>query len=170
MFFYKALIFRLSWSLSRSSPPPRWQPTTWTARSSSSTCWRRGSSDTSSTPRTCTSRQRRRYVRITVLPNISVDCYSVEDPGCLSGVRNIDPVFTKTSPKRSFCITENERFGLVFTKIGSLNSGTGFRIGIFSIPDLTFEKDLFVKCWVPVHTYAVIRSCELVLNMALAPS
>ncbi len=37
----------------------------------------------------------------------------------------IDPVFTKTSPKRSFCMTENERFGLVFTKTGSINSGTG---------------------------------------------
>ncbi len=35
----------------------------------------------------------------------------------------IDPVFTKTSPKRSFCMTENERFGLVFTKTGSINSG-----------------------------------------------
>jgi hypothetical protein len=28
----------------------------------------------------------------------------------------IDPVFAKTSPKRSFSITEYERFGLVFTK------------------------------------------------------
>ncbi len=37
----------------------------------------------------------------------------------------IDPVFTKTSPKRSFFMTENERFGLVFTKTGSINSGTG---------------------------------------------
>jgi hypothetical protein len=37
----------------------------------------------------------------------------------------IDPVFTKTSPKRSFCMTENERFGLVFTKTGSINSDTG---------------------------------------------
>ncbi len=37
----------------------------------------------------------------------------------------IDPVFTKPSPKRSFCMTENERFGLVFTKTGSINSGTG---------------------------------------------
>ncbi len=36
----------------------------------------------------------------------------------------IDPVFAKTSPKRSFCMTENERFGLVFTKTGSINSGT----------------------------------------------
>ncbi len=39
----------------------------------------------------------------------------------------IDPVFTKTSPKRSFSMTEYERFGLVFTKTrpGSKNSGTG---------------------------------------------
>ncbi len=45
---------------------------------------------------------------------------------CLPPVSEIiDPVFTKTSPKRSFCMTENERFGLVFTKTGSINSGTG---------------------------------------------
>jgi hypothetical protein len=37
----------------------------------------------------------------------------------------IDPVFAKTSPKRSFSITENERFGLVFVKTGSLNLGIG---------------------------------------------
>jgi hypothetical protein len=36
----------------------------------------------------------------------------------------IDPVFAKTSPKRSFSITENERFGLVFVQTGSINSGT----------------------------------------------
>ncbi len=36
----------------------------------------------------------------------------------------IDPVFAKTSPKRSFCMTENERFGLIFVKTGSINSGT----------------------------------------------
>jgi hypothetical protein len=37
----------------------------------------------------------------------------------------IDPVFAKTRPKRSFCITKNERFGLVFVKTGSINSGRG---------------------------------------------
>jgi hypothetical protein len=37
----------------------------------------------------------------------------------------IDPVFAKTFPKPSFSITENERFGLVFAKTGSINSGTG---------------------------------------------
>jgi hypothetical protein len=37
----------------------------------------------------------------------------------------IDPVFAKTSPKRSFSMTEYERFGLVFTKTRVFNSGTG---------------------------------------------
>ena len=40
----------------------------------------------------------------------------------------IDEVFTKTSPNLSFSIIENERFGLVFVKTGSINSG---RIRIF---------------------------------------
>jgi hypothetical protein len=35
-----------------------------------------------------------------------------------------DLVFAKTSPKRSFSMSENERFGLVFSKkTGSINSG-----------------------------------------------
>ncbi len=37
----------------------------------------------------------------------------------------IDPVFAITSPKRSFSMTENERFGSVFVKTGTINSGTG---------------------------------------------
>ncbi len=36
----------------------------------------------------------------------------------------IDPVFAKTSRKRSFSMTENARFGLVFAKTRSINSGT----------------------------------------------
>ncbi len=36
----------------------------------------------------------------------------------------IDPVFARTSLKRSFSMSENERFGLVFAKTGSINSGT----------------------------------------------
>ncbi len=40
----------------------------------------------------------------------------------------IDPVFSKTSPKRSFSvIQQNERFRLVFAKTGSIISGTGVR-------------------------------------------
>jgi hypothetical protein len=37
----------------------------------------------------------------------------------------IDPVFAKTSPKRSSSISENEHFGIVFAKTGSINLGTG---------------------------------------------
>ncbi len=37
----------------------------------------------------------------------------------------IEPVFTKTSPKRSFSVIQNERFGLVFAKTGSIISGMG---------------------------------------------
>ncbi len=37
----------------------------------------------------------------------------------------IDLLFLKTSPKRSFLVIENERFGLVFAKTGSINSGIG---------------------------------------------
>ncbi len=36
----------------------------------------------------------------------------------------IEPVFTKTSPKRSFSVIQNERFGLVFAKTGSTISGS----------------------------------------------
>jgi hypothetical protein len=39
----------------------------------------------------------------------------------------IDPVFTKTSPKRSFSVIQNKRFGLVFAKTGSIISGTGVK-------------------------------------------
>jgi hypothetical protein len=36
----------------------------------------------------------------------------------------IDPVFAKTSQNARFLLSENERFGLVYVKIGSINSGT----------------------------------------------
>ncbi len=36
----------------------------------------------------------------------------------------IDPVFAKTSRKRSLSVIENKRFRLVFAKTGSSNSGT----------------------------------------------
>jgi len=49
----------------------------------------------------------------------------------------IDPVFAKTSPKRSFSMTEYERFGLVFAKTGSINSSTGDYQDIFV---MTFER------------------------------
>jgi hypothetical protein len=36
----------------------------------------------------------------------------------------IDPVFAKSSQNARFLLSENERFGLVFVKTGSKNSGT----------------------------------------------
>jgi hypothetical protein len=42
----------------------------------------------------------------------------------------IDPVFGKTIPKRSFSMTENEHFGLVFPKTGYVNSGTVLQANI----------------------------------------
>jgi hypothetical protein len=36
---------------------------------------------------------------------------------CTAVPEIIDTVFAKTSPKRSFSMTEYERFGLVFTKM-----------------------------------------------------
>jgi len=37
----------------------------------------------------------------------------------------IDPVFTKTIPKRSFSLNRKRAFWLVFAKTGSIISGTG---------------------------------------------
>ncbi len=37
----------------------------------------------------------------------------------------IDPVFTKTSPKRSFSLKRKRAYWLVFAKTGSIISGTG---------------------------------------------
>jgi hypothetical protein len=42
----------------------------------------------------------------------------------LNSARIIDPVFAKTSQNARFLLSENERFGLVFVKTGSINSGT----------------------------------------------
>jgi hypothetical protein len=40
-----------------------------------------------------------------------------------TGPEFIDPVFAKASPKRSFSMSENERFGLDFAKTVPLNIG-----------------------------------------------
>jgi hypothetical protein len=53
------------------------------------------------------------------------DSTVVEDAGNEPVPEFIDPEFAKTSPKRSFSVIENERFGLVFAKTGSIISGTG---------------------------------------------
>jgi hypothetical protein len=48
-----------------------------------------------------------------------------------TGPEIIDPVFVKTSQNARFLLSENERFGLVFMKTGSINSGTGIRRKFF---------------------------------------
>ncbi len=67
----------------------------------------------------------------------------------------IDLVFAKTSPKRTVSITENERFGLVFVKNGSINSGTGrvaskfvyTKEGVNSGYPRVFAKKVLRKYW-----------------------
>jgi hypothetical protein len=47
----------------------------------------------------------------------------------------IDPVFAKTSQNARFLLSENERFGLVFVKTGSINSDTDiFKTVIAGLP------------------------------------
>jgi hypothetical protein len=61
----------------------------------------------------------------------------------------IDPVFVKTSPKRSFSMIEKERFGLVLAKSGSINAGTAVwtcRVPLFTTTVLT--------CWVYPRPHA----------------
>jgi hypothetical protein len=54
-------------------------------------------------------------------------------------IYTVDPVFAKTSPKRSFSVIENKRFGLVFAISGSINSDTvSFRFRFFFIAILRF--------------------------------
>ncbi len=58
-----------------------------------------------------------------------IHIYTVrENPKIITPVPEfIDQVFAKTSPKRSFLMTENARFGLDFAKTGSINSDTALR-------------------------------------------
>ncbi len=67
----------------------------------------------------------------------------------------VDPVFVKTSPKRSFSMTENKRFGLVFAKTGSINSGSG--LGAF-----TFRLH-FIHNNMIVSSFLVLKSQEMTL-------
>jgi hypothetical protein len=63
--------------------------------------------------------------------NKTIFCYTDTKNVCLrkrAVPEVINPFFTETSPKRSFSMTENARFGLVFAKTGSVTSGTGCNI------------------------------------------
>ncbi len=72
----------------------------------------------------------RRKTFQTIVPIMSKNLASGKEgsPEMLQIIRRplpqfIDPVFVKTSPQRSFSITENDHFGLVFAKTESVNSG-----------------------------------------------
>ncbi len=52
----------------------------------------------------------------------------------------IDPVFTKTSPKRSFSLNRKRAFWLVFTKTGSIIPG----IGLCTLN--IFEYEISLSC------------------------
>ncbi len=54
----------------------------------------------------------------------------------------IDPVFVKTSPKRSFSVIKNERFGLVFVKTGSIISGTELLRFVMAEVNKKMEKNV----------------------------
>ncbi len=85
-----------------------------------------------------------------IFSSANIFSFCLQQPIVLHSVPEIiDPVFAKTSTKRSFCMTKNERFWLVFVKTGSINSGTGQRIsfraetseGMYSV----FQPELKVK-------------------------
>jgi hypothetical protein len=65
----------------------------------------------------------------------------------------INPVFVKTSPKRSFLVIENERFGLVFANTGSIKSGTG----LFQWDARTFRLNL-------IHVWKAAKVCPTYLE------
>jgi len=53
----------------------------------------------------------------------------------------IGPIFAETSPKRTFSIMENERFGLVFAKTGSINSGTDETVDMSSFHEIYSNRE-----------------------------
>jgi hypothetical protein len=57
----------------------------------------------------------------------------------------IDPVFVKTSPKRSFSMTEYERFGLVFTNTRVYKFGHWTTFKTFEAPKAYSALSLNVK-------------------------
>ncbi len=52
-------------------------------------------------------------------------------------------VFVKTSPKHSYSVIENERFGLVFAKTGSINSGIGHLTMALTLNMVYFEFTIY---------------------------
>ncbi len=65
----------------------------------------------------------------------------------------IDPVFVKTSQNARFLLSENERFGLVFVKTGSINSGTVGFFFKFMQPTVLGEKGKATRIYSRLKRY-----------------
>jgi hypothetical protein len=85
----------------------------------------------------------------------------------------------KTSPKRSYSVIENERFGLVFAKTVSIISGTGFgirdgkirildkRTGSATLKTITFEYLRYCTSYILDLVITNFLLSELNLNSPL---
>ncbi len=67
----------------------------------------------------------------------------------------IDPVFAKTSQNARFLLSENERFGLVFVKTGSINSGTGM-ITLLSGMNFMLSSMIIMLCGIIILLNGII--------------
>jgi hypothetical protein len=80
----------------------------------------------------------------------------------------IDPVFTKTSPKRSFSLNRKRAFWLVFAKTGSIISGTelGLVFKYWDCRDAGFHqaptpRPLLVETTFTLYTSCSMSSCSV---------
>jgi hypothetical protein len=86
----------------------------------------------------------------------------------------IDPVFAKTSPKHSFSVNENERFGLVFEKTGSIISGIGLagkfsKFNSFVKDDTAIDQsrnNKVLRHWSVAFVYKFLERKKKVVNCA----
>ncbi len=81
----------------------------------------------------------------------------------------IDPVFAKTSPKRSFSMTEYERLGLVFTKTRVYKFGHSW-VGSYTRPVSSLPVPIYVHCttiqnWVPALLNCTLHKLLWILSL-----
>jgi hypothetical protein len=79
----------------------------------------------------------------------------------------IDPVFMKTSQNARFLLSENERFGLVFVKTGSINSGTGAKRKIAGkqLGPLLLFNPLWTTMWSKISFTCLLKWPVLCHNL-----
>jgi hypothetical protein len=74
----------------------------------------------------------------------------------------IDPVFAKISPKRSFLVIENERFGHVFAKTGSVNSGTDAELISFRLSYTHIGSFMSLLAYAVLQLFCSFKSCKVI--------